>query len=160
MLGRVESLPGIKRAAPLLEQTATIATSGGATVTVNLAGAPISLAVLDGLVHTLPIATLENGGMGLSRASAEALNIQNIAAQSRGTRVSLDLRGQGIPLRVNAVLGPETVGALSRAHVAVMPLERLQRLAALPHRISRILVQSAPGRRAQVRSELEVLAAG
>ena len=160
MLARVERLKGVEHAAPLLEQTATIKAQDGASVTVNVAGAVVSLAILDGLVHTLPIATLEKGGMGLSMASADALGIRHIGVQSRGPDVSLELRGVAIPLRVNAVLGKETVGALSQAHVAVMPLERLQQFAGLPHRLTRILVQSSPGQQALVRSELTSLAAG
>jgi putative ABC transport system permease protein len=159
-LSRVERLRGVRHAAPLLEETATITSPHGASVTVNLAGAAISLAVLDGLVHTLPIATLEKGGLGLSAASADVLGIGHIGAQARGAHVSLQLRGQAIPMRVNAVLGTETVGALSRARVAVMPLERLQQLAGLPHRLTRILVQSSPGQQGLVRSELNTLAAG
>ncbi len=160
MLGRVERLRGVKLAAPLLEEIATIKAQDGASVTVNLAGAVVSLAVLDGLVHTLPIATLEKGGLGLGMASANALGIRRIGVQSKGPKVSLQLRGGTIPLRVNAVLGNETVGALSQARVAVMPLERLQQLAGLPHRLTRILVQSSPGQHALVRSELTGLAAG
>jgi putative ABC transport system permease protein len=160
MLARVERLRGVKLAAPLLEQIATIKAPNRTSVTVNLAGAVVSLAVLDGLVHTLPIATLEKGGLGISMASANALGVRHIGVQSKGPLVSLQLRGATIPLRVNAVLGHETVGALSRARVAVMPLERLQRFAGLPHRLTRILIQSAPGQQALVRSELEGLAAG
>ena len=160
LLGRVERLRGVKRAAPLLEEAATIKARDGASVTVNLAGAVVSLAVLDGLVHTLPVATLENGGMGLSMTSAKALGIRQIGVESRGPAVSLELRGAAIPLRVNAVLGTETLGALAQARVAVMPLERLQQLAGLSHRLTRILVQSSPGQQALVRSELARLAAG
>jgi putative ABC transport system permease protein len=160
MLSRVESLQGVQHAAPLLEQTATIVSRSGASAAVNLAGTEISLAVLDGLVHTLPIATLEKGGIGLSKASAEALGIRRIAVQSNGPIVSLELGGRATPLRVNAVLGPETAGALWQAQVAVMPLERLQRIASLPHRLTRILVQAAPGQQARVRAELTSLAAG
>ncbi len=159
-LSRVERLKGVRHAAPLLEETATITSSHGRSVTVNLAGAAISLAVLDGLVHTLPISTLEKGGLGLTTASAAVLGIGHIGIQSRGPHVSLQLRGTAIPMRVNAVLGTETVGALSRARVAVMPLERLQQLAGLPHRLTRILVQSSPGQQGLVRSELKALAAG
>jgi putative ABC transport system permease protein len=160
LLSRVESLKGVQHTAPLLEQTATIVAPSGASVTVNLAGTEISLAVLDGLVHTLPISTLEKGGMGLSSTSAEALGIPRIRVQASGPVVSLVLRGRATPLRINTVLGPETFGALSQARVAVMPLERLQTLAGLPHRLTRILVQSAPGQEARVRSELTSLAAG
>ena len=74
--------------------------------------------------------------------------------------VSLLVRGRALRLRVSAVLGPETFGALSQADVAVMPLADLQRLAGLPEHITRILVQAAPGREAAVRRELRALAAG
>lgn len=161
MLDRVEALRGVEHAAPLLEQTATIVAANGASVSVNLAGTDISLAVLDGLVHTLPVATLSNAGMGLSKASATALGIPRIRAQSRrGPIVSLKLRGHATPLRVNSVLGPESFGALSQARVAVMPLERLQALAGFPHRVTRILVQTKPGQEALVRAELTALATG
>jgi putative ABC transport system permease protein len=161
MLDRVESLRGVAHAAPLLEQTATIVAANGNSVTVNLAGTDISLAVLDGLVHTLPIATLEKRGIGLSKASATALGIQRIRVESRsGPIVSLQLRGRAMPLRVSAVLGSESFGALSQARVAVMPLERLQALADFPHRVTRILVQTKPGQEARVRTELVALAAG
>lgn len=112
-------------------------------------------------MHTLPIATLEKGGIGLSKASATALGIMRIAGQSgSGPVVSLQLRGRTTPLRVSAVLGPESFGALSQARVAVMPIERLQTLAGLPHRVTRILVQTKPGQEAHVRAELTALAAG
>jgi putative ABC transport system permease protein len=161
LLERVEALRGVQHAAPLLEQTATVVGPHGANVTVNLAGADISLAVLDGLVHTLPVATLSNGGIGLSRTSAEALGVSRARTQSTsGLFVLLKLRGRATRLRVSAVLGPETFGALSQARVAVVPLERLQILAGFRHRVSRILVQTKPGQQARVRAELTVLAAG
>jgi putative ABC transport system permease protein len=160
MLGRVERLKGVQHAAPLLEEDATIVAASGARISVNLAGTDISLAVLDGLIHTLPIATLENGGIGLSSASAKALGLSSANAKSAGAALLLKLRGQAIRLRVNTVLGPEAFGALAQARVAVLPLERLQALAGLPHRLTRILVQSAPGEESRVRSELAELSDG
>jgi putative ABC transport system permease protein len=176
LLARVERLRGVKQAAPLLEQTATLLGAGGRTVTVDLAGADTSLVVLDGLAHTLPTATLSAGGIGLSRTTAQALGIPagdttnsnpalptSTAAPSVasvGAHVSLLLRGRAIPLRVSAVLGPEAFGALSQARVAVMPLGELQRLAGLPGRVTRILVQTKPGAQATVRRQLQALAGG
>jgi putative ABC transport system permease protein len=156
LLARVQRLPGLRQAAPLLEQTATLTGPGGRTATVDLAGADTSLVVLDGLAHTLPRATLQAGGLGLSRATAAALGI----ASRSGAPVVLRLRGRALPLRVSAVLGLETFGALAQARVAVMPLEELQRLAGLPGRVNRILLQPLPGREAQLRSGLASLAAG
>jgi putative ABC transport system permease protein len=168
MLARVEELPGVKQAAPLLEQTATIeasdtpkgtpsgAQASGRRLTVSLAGADTALTVLDGLAHTLPRETLASGAVGLSQASAQALGLRAGA----GGSVTLLLRGAAPRLRVSDVLGGGTIGPLSGANVAVMPLEDLQRLAGLAGRITRVLVFAQPGHEAQVRRELGALAGG
>ncbi len=161
VLTRVEHLAGVEQAAPLLELPATIVGAGGRRVTLDLAGADASLAILDGLAHTLPLAVLSQHGVGLSEAGAKALGISRRAFVS-GTAgpVSLRLRGHAFALDVTAVLGQEAVGALSQAVVAVMPLGQLQQLAGLPRRISRILVQAQPGREHTVERELALLAEG
>ncbi len=146
MLARVERLSGVKQAAPLLEQTATLEAADGRRLTVSLAGADTALTVLDGLAHTLPRETLATGAVGLSQASAQVLG--------PGDSITLLLRGAAPRLRVSEVLGAGTIGPLSAADVAVMPLEDLQRLAGLPGRITRVLVLAQPGREAQVRREL------
>jgi putative ABC transport system permease protein len=168
MLGRVERLPGVKQAAPLLEQTATIEASDGRRLTVSLAGADTALTVLDGLAHTLPRETLATGAIGLSQTSAQALGIptgaRTQALASTGPvagsveSVTLLLRGEAPRLRISDVLGAGTIGPLSGANVAVMPLEDLQRLAGLQGRITRVLVLAQPGHEAQVRRELGALA--
>lgn len=156
VLGRVEHLPGVHQAAPLLEQTATLVSPTGRDLTVDLAGADTSLVVLDGLAHTLPRATLQGGGIGLSRESAKQLGITTSGAGS----VVLKLRGRAIKLRVSTVLGPEAFGALANARVAVMPLEELQRLAGLEGRISRVLVATKPKQADAVRGQLGAIARG
>lgn len=174
LLNRVERLPGVSQAAPLLEQTATISSRGGPaagaaisapsgrSVTVDLAGADTALVVLDGLAHTLPRAALQDGGIGLSRASARSLGLEAGAAGNRyePSEVTLHLAGRAFALPLSAVLGEEAFGALSRALVAVMPLEELQRLSGLHGRVSRVLVATQPRREAQVRDELRALAGG
>jgi putative ABC transport system permease protein len=160
LLTRVEHLAGVEQAAPLLEQIATVETPNARRLTVDVTGTDISLAILNGLAHTLPVAALAPGGLGLSKASAEALGIAAHATGRRPQKVTLKLRGTAHTLNVSAVLGPEAFGALSRAIVAVMPLKDLQQLAGLPGRISRILVQTKPGEEATVHSELLALAGG
>ncbi len=187
MLARVERLSGVKQAAPLLEQTATIEAADGRRLTVSLAGADTALTVLDGLAHTLPRETLSAGAVGLSQASAQALGIPTSASRQSGislardtpgvpaptnapvsagelstssSSVTLLLRGQAQRLRISEVLGAATIGPLAGADVTVMPLESLQRLAGLPGRVTRVLVLAQPGREAQVRRELTTLAGG
>jgi putative ABC transport system permease protein len=161
VLVRAEHLPGVEQAAPLLEQPATIVGAGGRRVTLNLVGADASLTILDGLAHTLPIAVLSQHGIGLSEASARALGITRRGLSPNPARdISLRLRGRTFSLPVSAVLGTEAVGPLSQTIVAVMPLTQLQRLAGLPGRITRILVQTAHGRAHAVQGELGRVAEG
>jgi putative ABC transport system permease protein len=161
LLARVEHMAGVRQAAPLLEQTATIAATHGQRLTIELAGADTALATLDGLAHTLPTGILSSEGIGLTSATARALGISSAYRAGRATpSISLRLRGRAYALKVSAVLGHEAAGALSGAQVAVMPLGRLQRLAGLQRRISRILVETAPGRESAVRSGLQALSAG
>jgi putative ABC transport system permease protein len=156
MLARVESIPGVKQAGPILERTATVSTARGRHVTIDIAGTEISLAVLDGLAHTLPVGALTSGGIGLSRTAAERLQINSLGASP--TRVTVALRGSASSLNVSAVLGREAAGALSGALVGVMPLRQMQRLCGLPGRLTRIFIQTQPGQEARVRTALERLA--
>jgi putative ABC transport system permease protein len=155
---RVKRLPGVKQAAPLLEQTATVTGASGRQISVEVAGTDLRLAVLDGLAETLPIGSLSTNGIALSQASAQALGIGHAAAKH--AKVTLKLRGRAFALPVSAVLGAEAAGALSGARVAVMPLSHLQQLAGLPGRVTRVFVQSKPDRQATVRAELTRLASG
>jgi putative ABC transport system permease protein len=155
---RVKRLPGVGQAAPLLEETATVTAASGRTIAVTVAGTDLRLAVLDGLAETLPLGSLSTSGIALSQASAQALGLGRAGA--KGARVTLKLRGRAYTLPVSAVLGAEAAGALSGARVAVMPLSHLQRLAAMPGRVTRVFVQSVPGQQAKVRAELTRLAGG
>jgi putative ABC transport system permease protein len=157
LLERVEEIPGVRRAAPLLEQTATVVASSGRSVTVTITGTTVGLATIDGLARTVPIATLSPGGIGLSSSAARAIGLGAGKAGS-ADGVTVRLRGMSSRLHVSAVLGPQAFGALARATVAVMPLPRLQRLAGLPDRVSRVLVEVDRGDEAQVRRALQRLA--
>ncbi len=161
LLEPVGDLRGVRHAAPLLEQPASIRDRNGRTVPIDLVGTGLSLAVLDGLAHTLPISTLAPGSIALTKTSARALGVS--AAQVRtgeSPSISLALRGQLHTLKVASVLGPEAIGALSQAQLAIMPLSRVQQLARLPGRITRIVVQTERGRQAAVHAGLLAIADG
>ena len=159
LLKNVARLPGVKLAAPLLEQTATLRTAGGRHTTIDLAGTDTSLAILNGLAETLPLAALQPGTIGISQQTGRALGIARPSQPGRVRYVTMQMRGSSTTLRVSAVLGQEAVGALSRALVAVMPLARMQQLAGLRGQITRIFIEPKPGWRVRVRSELQTLAA-
>jgi putative ABC transport system permease protein len=156
LLRQVEELPGVEQAAPMLEQSATLIGAGGRRASVDLAGTSIDLVRLSGLARTLPVAVFSPDALGLSRVSADELGVS--ARTGAMSEVSLELRGSTHRLKVAAVLGREAAGALSQARVAVVPLLRLQRLAGLQGRLTRILVQARHGQEAKVRAELASLA--
>jgi putative ABC transport system permease protein len=157
-LARVERLAGVKQAAPILEQSATAIGPAGRKTTLELAGTDIALATLDGLARTLPIAAVSKGGVGLTRAAAEQIGLRGGAGTGGG--VVLEIRGRRVPMRISAVLGAETAGALSEALVGVMSLAELQSLTGLHGRVTRIIVQAQPGMLAAVRHGLDGIAAG
>jgi putative ABC transport system permease protein len=159
LLPRVEHLAGVRQAAPLLEETATLVGPNGRREAVYLAGADLGLATLDGLAHTIPRQSLSADGISLSVTTAKALGLASRITAGEPP-LSLLLRGRAFPRHVSAVLGREAAGALSGAHVAVMPLADLQRLAGQRGRISRILVETKPGAEATVNKALRSLADG
>jgi putative ABC transport system permease protein len=153
-LQQIERISGVAQAARLLERSATVVAPSGRRVSVDLAGTDASLAVLDGLAHTLPLTALSNGAIALSKASAQTLRT------SAGKDVTVMLRGRAMRLTLAAVLGDEAVHALAHALVAVMPLAQMQKLTGLDGRVSRILVQPKRGQDANVRRGLEAVAGG
>ncbi len=159
LLTEARRLPGVQATGSLLESTARLRAEDGREATVDLAGAGTSLVFLDGLIHTIPATTLSDSGIGLSARTAEELGLTASAARS-GRRLTLYLRGRAISLPISAVLGQEAFRALAHTSVAVMQLAQLQRLARLPHRLSRVLVQVKRGQRSRVDAELRTLAQG
>jgi putative ABC transport system permease protein len=154
LLARVERLPGVRQAAPLLEETATLVGPSGRRVAVYLAGADLSLATLDGLAHTIPRQSLSANGISLATATATALKLPSTATVEDQPPLSLLLRGRAYRLKISAILGKEAAGALAGARIAVVPLSDLQTLAGQPGRISRILIETRPGAEASVRKAL------
>jgi putative ABC transport system permease protein len=153
-----QRLPGVRSAVPLLEETAFLRSGGGRTASVDLAGAGLNLVFMDGLSRTIPRATLTARGIGLSARTAATLGIPGGARTPAHELVTLELGGRAFRVRVSAVLGQETFGALAPTSVAVMRLGAMQRLAGMRGRVSRILVQPRAGREAAVRGELARLA--
>ncbi|HEX3692651.1 MAG TPA: FtsX-like permease family protein [Solirubrobacteraceae bacterium] len=159
LLGKVEALPGVKQAAPLLERNARIEGRGGRVASVYVAGTDVSLGVLDGLGRTLPLSAYDPGEIALSASSAKALGL-SAAAVAAHARVMVAVGGVEDSVPVSAILGGEAVGRLADSRLAVMPLASMQQLLGEPGRVSRILVHTAPGKTGQVAAGMRRIAAG
>jgi putative ABC transport system permease protein len=152
---RVRSLPGVKVAAPLLRANVTaVGPKGRQTIQlVGLTGLQLALngTATQGLGAG---AQLLAGGIGLPIAVAD-----EIGAYSGGD-ITL-LSGNAVRrIGVRAVLGSELIGALADSPIVVTLLGVAQRITALPHRITEILIKPQPGERLPVEQELRRLAAG
>ncbi len=155
-LARVRRIPGVRTAAPLLEADANASGPKGSE-SVELVGTDASLAKLGGtLVRHAELTPF--GGVGaivlpapLSRA---------IGVTQFGQEATFQLAGHTATAPLYEQLHAHQIGALIGTPVALAPLAFAQELAGVGPRVSRILVQPAPGSEAHVRAALERIAAG
>jgi putative ABC transport system permease protein len=163
LLAAASRVPGVQLAAPLLEQRAVLAGPSGRDVAVELASLDPRLAALSGrLAGTFVAGDLRLvHGVLLPRATAQALGMPDLAGQAIVRPlppVRVELRGAAHTLPVAAVLGRETIGPVSDAHVGMLPLRNLQELAGMRGRLTRVLVALAPGQETAARAGLAALA--
>ncbi|MFL5819018.1 MAG: ABC transporter permease [Conexibacter sp.] len=159
-LSRVRALRDVAAASPLMEQRAAVAGPAG-RVAVDLVGVDGSITGLHGdVTRQLDPALLRvlRGGLILPGSVAAAVGVD---AHSDGRRrVDLELHGRRARLGVSAVLESSVIGPAADAAVAIAPLDRVQELAGLPGRVTRILVTPRAGQDRAVRQQLERIAAG
>ncbi|MBB4660814.1 FtsX-like permease family protein [Conexibacter arvalis] len=162
LLAGVRATPGVVHAAPLLEQRAVLRGPGGRSTPVNLVGIDREMAAFSGRLAGTFVAggLLGVDGIVLPLASAQVLGIgrDHDAIVRDPARVDVEVAGRSVPTTVAATLGREAAGPLAEALVAIVPLERAQRMTGLEGRVSRVIVETAPGREEAVREHLESLA--
>jgi putative ABC transport system permease protein len=155
-LGRVRQIPGVRVAAPLLEAGANASGPHGSE-SVELVGADASLSRLGGTLvrHT---ALTPFGGIGAVVLPAPLS--RTIGVSKFGQEVTFQLAGHTAQAPLYAELHERQIGALIASPVAIAPLSYAQEMTGLGARVSRILIQPAPGAESRVRAALQTLAAG
>ncbi|HEU4701589.1 MAG TPA: ABC transporter permease, partial [Conexibacter sp.] len=163
VLQEASRVPGVRQAAPLLEQRATLRGPSGREIAVDLGSLDPRLAALSGRLA----GNFVSGGFRVLRgallpsATAQALGLPDPVDEAIVRPlppVRMTLRGTEHSVRVAAVLGRETIGPVSDARVAMLPLGQLQRLAGMEGRLTRVIVETVPGRETEARAGLAVLA--
>jgi putative ABC transport system permease protein len=155
-LARVRHIDGVKVAAPLIEASANARGPRGSE-SVELVGADASLSQLGGVLvrHT---ALQPFGGIGAVVLPAPVS--RKIGVRKFGQEVTFDLAGRSAQAPLYAQLHASQIGPLVASPIAVGPLSFVQEMTGLGGRVSRILVQPAPGSEREVRAALVRLAAG
>jgi putative ABC transport system permease protein len=162
LVKRVERLPDVSLAVPVLNLSGSVRSSSGHIETVQFASADASLPAIAGMARQLEQAHLTPREQNLPsvllpKATAERLGIEvhpSAGISRPAPVVTLLVRGRAVRANVVALLGPEDVGSLSQALAAILDLENLQEVAAMPGRITTILVDARPGKRDEVSAEL------
>ena len=154
-LDRVRQIDGVKIAAPILDARAIVIGSAGRAA-VTLMGVDSQLARLDG--------SLLRRFKGVKVEALTSVILPLPLARSIGATFAAKVTIQTGRKTTGAVpalpLPEDTIGGLLGTPMMIAPLAYAQRLSGLSGRITRILVQPAPGRDQAVRTELEEMAGG
>jgi putative ABC transport system permease protein len=156
LLAQVRHIDGVRVAAPLLEASAE-ATGPKGSESVELVGADSSLRELGGaLVRHTDLEPFANLGAVLIPGPLAG----HLGVTKFGTEVTLRMYGRSERAPLYELLHEKQIGGLAASPIVVAPLFYAQEMTGLTGRVSRVLVESAPGMQASVRAALVHLAAG
>jgi putative ABC transport system permease protein len=156
LLHEVRGIRGVRVAAPLLEASARASGPKGSR-SVDLVGADSSLKALGGklLRHTelAPFA-------GIGAVLLPAQLADHVGVRRFGSEVTLQMYGRSERAPLYQQLHEKQVGGLAASPIVVAPLFYAQEVTGLAGRVTRILVEPAPGSEKAVSAALHRLAAG
>ena len=155
LLAEVERLPGVRSAAPLLDEPASVSGHKGRE-SVELIGAdPRFIRFSGSLLQHFKVRTLEHlHGIALPLPVVQRLGAKTLEVPN------LEIGGRSVPVLLGVTLKEDEIGALVHSPVALAPLAFAQELSKMTGRITRIFVAAEPGREAEVRAGLERIARG
>jgi putative ABC transport system permease protein len=145
---RVARLPGVRAAAPVVVVRANVRGPRG-TRSINLIGGDRRLGQLGGQL----VRQLASSHLVIEDAILLPAPLANAVGWD-GQTVLLQVGSATRRVPVATVLSREQIGSLVDSPVALAPLDYAQRISDLQGRFSRVLVATAPGHAAEVRSAL------
>jgi putative ABC transport system permease protein len=152
LVSRVARMPGIKAALPVLEQPATIIGPKG-EASVDLLGADPRFARAARLLPHMSAKQLERQkGLVLPSALAASLGVGPLEG------ITVQVGEKVVGSYVGATLGPSQISGLAQSQIALAAIAYVQTLAADPGNVTRIFIQTLPGRQAEARASLQTLA--
>jgi putative ABC transport system permease protein len=156
LVGEVRRLSGVRVAAPLLEVNANASTSKGSE-SVELVGADPTLAKLGGqLVRRTALSPFA----GVSAVVLPTPVARTLGVRKFGDPVQFSALGHSTEAVLYSQLTERQIGPLIHSPIAVGSLDYVQEASGLKGRVSRVLVEPAPGQTQRVRAALARLAGG
>jgi putative ABC transport system permease protein len=172
LVARIGEAPGVFGAAGVLESRITLIGPRGEEA-LTLFGAEPAIGVIGGpLVRRVSLRQLEAVAPAASGQSEGATKraiarIPTIAlpqgpaqaiGAAAGQMLVVHTRGRSILVLCARVFGPNIAGAASQSPVAIAPLSSVQRITGLQGRLTRVMVEPQPGRRALADASLGQIA--
>ncbi|HEY4281387.1 MAG TPA: ABC transporter permease [Conexibacter sp.] len=152
---RVQAVDGVQAAAPVVIERASVAGPDG-TATVELVGVTSEFAKLNGrLLRSF------GGVYGLQFGAKALVMPEPVASQigvAAGDRMTLQVFGRSVPVRVAASVGRHQVGPLADSPVIVGSLPYVQSITGLGDRVTHILVAPRAGEESAVHAALARIA--
>jgi putative ABC transport system permease protein len=155
LLDRVRRLPGVLGAAPVLEVRATLIGPRGRSAVDLIASDPHDVHLGGSLLRRFTAVQLAS----LRVLALPAPVAAEIGVDSLQT-VGLEVGASRLTALMGAKLDAGNIGALVHSPVAIAPLAYAQEVSGLRGRVTRILVNTAPGREREVLRGLRELAVG
>jgi putative ABC transport system permease protein len=152
---RVDELPGVELAAPVLRESVALVGPRGRE-SVQLVGVTAALATLG----SFGTANFGPGGLQLSEGLALPAAVARQIGAAPGRPMTLLAFGAAHRIATGTVLDSGMVGAASSSPIAISLLGVAQRLTGHTGHISEVFIRPRPGADAQVASELRAVAAG
>jgi putative ABC transport system permease protein len=153
LLSEVQSIPGVRLAAPVLERSVNVIGESGAE-SVELIGVSASFISLEGglLAHVSAAQISNQQGLALPAPVARQIGTGPLKS------VLFQVGDRSVKTLAAVILHEDEVGELVDSPVAIAPLGLAQRLTGMQGSVNRILVESSPGREAEVAAGLRRIA--
>jgi putative ABC transport system permease protein len=154
VLGEVQRLPGVRSAAPVLQEQANVLGPSGSEP-VELIGADPRFVRFGGslLRHFSAVALARQHALALPLPVADQIGAGTLED------IKLQVGASTVKALLGIILEEQSIGALAHSPVALAPLAYAQQLTGMTGRISRVFVRPEPGREREVRAQLIKLAA-
>ncbi len=153
LVTRIERLPGVQVAAPVLERSINIVGRRGAE-TVDLISVNIRFIQLKGnlLTGTSPAQLSQQYGLAVPAPLAEKIGVRSLQP------VTLQIGARSVRVTVAVVLGVNDIGVGIDSPIVILPLSMAQRLTGMTGKVTRVLVEPKPGRDREVRAQMRSIA--
>ncbi len=156
LVATVERIDGVKASVPILERQANLIGPGGQRSVTLVGGDARSRLLGASLIRQMAASSQ----LSTARALALPAPVATALGVSLGRHVRVESGGRNVRAPVGVVLRRSDYGAFVDSPIAIVPLTFAQEASGMRGRVSRIFVQTAPGRERDVEAALVRIADG